>query len=387
MKEQLEKKLSIKKIDNLFESRYFFEQRYSRAIPVFIFLIVLIFMIVIFWALFAKMDDVVKAQAILRPIENISVIKSLTSGEIITKKYSQDQFVQEGELLLCFDIDADTIDLNNSKNNLAQIVQDYNNFLIVEQTIIQNKNIASKNNNDAWILCETYIAESLRFLQEKDQILLKLNREKELPKNLQIENKIVDIESEIIVLDKHYISWRNRELVNVQEKIKNLEQLRQTKERRISDLERNIKSATIYAPISGHIDETQKINIGDFILAGEEIFRIIPESSSSLKAEIVLDPSSIARIKKGQIVKLRFPSLPPSRFGQLEGYISLIPADVKIVGNSAYFFVEAEIPQPFLLASNGEHIQLRSGISAEGRIIIDNDTIFRMMLRKLDFLQ
>ena len=122
-------------------------------------------------------------------------------------------------------------------------------------------------------------------------------------------------------------------------------------------------------------------------MAGEELFRIVPDSASSLKAEIALDPSTIARVKKGQKVKMRFPSLPPSRFGQLEGYISLIPADVKIAGNNAVFIVEADIPNPYLIAQNGEKIFLRSGISAEGRIIIDNDTVLRMMLRKLDFIQ
>lgn len=154
--------------------------------------------------------------------------------------------------------------------------------------------------------------------------------------------------------EQQLIAWRDRALVDVQEKIKTVRQQSQTLERRISDLERIIKNATIIAPISGRIDETQQINIGDFVFNGEELFRIVPESATALKAEILADPSAIARIQKGQKVSLRFPSLPPSPFGQLEGIVSLIPADVKFSGTNAYILLEATIPNPYLIAQNGE---------------------------------
>ena len=50
------------------------------------------------------------------------------------------------------------------------------------------------------------------------------------------------------------------------------------------------------------------------------------------------------------------------------------------------FIVEADIPHPYLTSQSGEKI-FSVQESAEGRIIIDNDTVLRMMLRKLDFIQ
>ena len=83
---------------------------------------------------------------------------------------------------------------------------------------------------------------------------------------------------------------------------------------------------------------------------------------------------------------MRFTSLPPSLFGQIEGIVSFIPADVNFSGTNAYFLLEATIPNPYLIAQNGEKIFLRSGVSAQGRIIIDQDYVLLMILRKIYFL-
>ena len=266
----------------------------------------------------------------------------------VEKNYAQNDFVTAGQVLIKFDVASDTLDLNNSNEYLAQLLIDERNYHILEQTIVSNSNPVLQDRSEAYTLCSTYMAEYSRLIEQKSQLLEKIDRELKLPSSMKTQSKINDLESELLLCEKNIVSWRNRELVSAQEKIKSIHQTIQSLERRISDLERNIKSAAIIAPISGSIDETLKINTGDFVMAGEELFRIIPDSASSIKAEIALDPSSIARVKKGQQIKLRFPSLPPSRFGQLEGYISLIPADVKIAGNNAVFIVEADIPHPYL---------------------------------------
>ena len=165
----------------------------------------------------------------------------------------------------------------------------------------------------------------------------------------------------------------------------NSEKIQNIKLRR-TVLQRNIKNANLYAPIDGSIDEILALNMGDYVVGGTNILRIIPNENEHLKAEIILDASKIARLKNGQIVNLRFPGLPPSRFGQLQGTISLIPADITVSSNNPVFLVEADIPEPFLFANNGEKINLRSGLSAEARIIVSRDSVMKMILRKLDFV-
>jgi HlyD family secretion protein len=176
-------------------------------------------------------------------------------------------------------------------------------------------------------------------------------------------------------------------LIQTMNSIKNLSTEKETLERHISDLDRNIKNATIYAPISGRINEIRNLNIGDYALPGEQILNIIPTDATMLKAELYVDPAYIARVKIGQKVSLRFPGLPPSKYGKLEAEINIIPADYIIGSNSKpSFVVEANINKPYLITRNGEQIMLRAGIGAEGRIIIAQDKIINMFLKKLDFI-
>jgi len=181
--------------------------------------------------------------------------------------------------------------------------------------------------------------------------------------------------------------WRNGRIVESTDMINALTQQRENLERRISDLERNISNATIYAPISGRVNELRRLNVGDNVIPGEEILAIIPEGETGLRVELRVDPAHIARIRPGQMVVLRFPGLPPSRYGKMETEIDLIPADVSAAqGFAPVFLVEALLSEPWLTSRSGEKAHLRAGIGASARIIIDRDTVLRMFLRRLDFI-
>ena len=142
----------------------------------------------------------------------------------------------------------------------------------------------------------------------------------------------------------------------------------------------------LYAPISGRIFETAKLNTGDYLLAGEEVLRIVPQNGEKLKADIYVDSNYIARIKTGNPVKIKFPGLPPSRYGMVETEVSVIPPDATNLNGTAVFVVEAEIESPYLTAKNGQTAKLIPGISAKGRIITERSTVMQMVMRKLDFI-
>jgi hypothetical protein len=92
-------------------------------------------------------------------------------------------------------------------------------------------------------------------------------------------------------------------------------------------------------------------------------------------------------VRVGQEVLIRFPGLPPSRFGRLKGEVSLIPADYSIVfGSIPAFIVEAMLPEPWLLSPIGERVNLHAGMGARGSIITEQGTVMQMVLKKLDFL-
>ena len=84
---------------------------------------------------------------------------------------------------------------------------------------------------------------------------------------------------------------------------------------------------------------------------------------------------------------MKFPGLPPSRYGQAETLVDVVPPDATLsqAGGLA-FVVEAPLPEPWLESRGGRRASLIPGITAEARIVTDRTTVMRMVLRRLDFL-
>jgi multidrug resistance efflux pump len=365
----------------------FFMLRPSRAVKLFILVLAAIVSIAVIWALIAKMDDVVKANVLIRPAASISLVKAVSGGEVLLKNYTQDAFVQEGELLFQLDVSADILELENSKKLMDRVnnnIMLYNSLL---ETIRSGANRANPGNSETFIRSESYIIENRRYQMQIEEAEIKLEREKSLPDTLALKQRVGDMARELEQAKLQFALWKSNQTIEAMEALKNLLQNKESLERRLTDLERNIKNATLRAPISGNINEIRKLNIGDYVLPGEEIITIVPSDTVNLKAELYIEPAYIAQVKVGQKVTLRFPGLPPSKFGKLDAEITLIPADYNISsGSEPAFIVEAIVKEPYLLSPQGEKIYLRPGIGAIGRIIIDQDTIMRMLLKKLDFI-
>lgn len=374
--------VKLEKLNLLSETHDFFDTQVSKAVNIFLYCVFAILVGVILWSTLAKMDDVVKATAVLRPIENISELKCLSSGEVFLKNYYQNQKVCKGDLLL-------QIDCKVEENELQIIKEQKKRY---EEYLVVNKNLYSIIENEIFeidtnfIQAESYISEYKKLKLQVEDLQKKYDTELSMPSSLKTPQKIEECKNQLEQTQLALNSWKNNKLINLNDLINNYEEKIQSLNSRIVSLERSIKNTRLYAPIDGFIDEQLSLNIGDYILGGTEVLRIIPSENEQLKAEILVDASKVARVKVGQEVKLRFPGLPPSTFGQLKGKISLIPADISVVSNNPVFIVEAEITEPYLYSSKGDKVKLQSGLSSEARIVISRDTIMKMILRKLDFV-
>ena len=207
------------------------------------------------------------------------------------------------------------------------------------------------------------------------------------PDSLKVEHNIQDTQYTYEQNKLSYDTWKNNQISNALELQTELTMSKDSILSRIAELERTSRNTTIYAPITGRITEIQKINKGDYVLAGEEILRIVPETSKGLKADMYVDPTYIARVKIGNPVRIKFLGLPPSQYGQIETSVSLIPPDMKMDASGLpIFVVEAYIEDPVLNSKDGKTANLLPGITAEARIITDKSTVLKMVLRKLDFI-
>jgi membrane fusion protein (multidrug efflux system) len=323
------------KISELQKGAQFFMFRPTHSIKIFIVVIICVICMAAAWSLFAKMDDVIKVDAFIRPNTAISLLKTTVSGEVIYKNYNHNDFVMLGDLLLQIDVSSDIIELDNTNKLLERINNTIDVYETLRNTINRNTNTAPREHREAYLRSDIYLTEKRKLSEQIRTLEIMLERERTKPEEIIIRNNIEDIEREVEQAVLRLSLWDNNQMVSAIDTLKTALQNKENAERRIAELERIIRSAVMHAPISGRINEIRRLNIGDRVLVGEEIISIIPEGGDSkdLKAELYIDASYIARVREGQKVFLRFPGLPPSEFGKLDAVINLIPADYTIMNN------------------------------------------------------
>lgn len=377
----------LKSFEDMQKTSVFFMLKPVRAVYAFLITVCAVLIAAVLWAALAPMDDVVKADVFLRPVDSISSIKCVTSGEIFLKNFENDQTVCKGDLLFSLDTSTYQTELEayrlEQKKNEEELFTNKILLQTMESGILPNL----PQNSDAYIKSATYISEKGRYQKALEDAETKWNREKNLPKEVYIPQNVQDLENQKEQVRFSYETWQNSQRMQAIEQKKTLESTGRSIQSRISELERSIKNSTIYAPISGRITEILKMNKGDYLIAGTEILRIIPETEKTLKADIYVSSADIAKIKEGDTVHIKFPGLPPSRYGQIQTQVSLVPPDAILSSSgSPVFVVEALIADIKMKTKNGSVAVLIPGISAQARIVTERSTVLLMILRKLDFL-
>ncbi len=377
----------LKTFDDMKKTSAFFMLKPVNAIYGFIVTVCLAIVAVIIWACLAPMDDVVKASVLLRPSQAVSSIKCVTSGELSVKNFENDDIVQEGDLLFSLDTTALKTELESYRLAQKKNLENLHVYKILAETISSSKLETGEDDTDAYLKSKSYLLEKSRYETMVEDARVKYEREKDAPAGLRVPQTIADLENQYRQTKLSYETWLSNQSIQTNEKVSSLETERKSYESRISELERAIKNSTIYAPISGRISEVTKFNSGDYILAGEEVLKIVPQENEALRADIYVDPSYVARVKVGNPVKIKFPGLAPSRYGMVETEVSLVPPDVTLTATGqAAFVVEAVIVTPYLRTKQGQTARLLPGITAEARIVTERSTAMQMVLRKLDFI-
>ena len=377
----------LRSFEDLKKTSAFFMLKPVNAIYGFIVTVCLAIVVAIVWAVIAPMDEVVKASVLLRPSQAVSSVRCVTSGELATKNFNNDDIVIEGDLLFSLDTTALKMELESYRLAQDNNLKNLHIYNILVMTINNGKVEAEETDTDAFLKANSYLLEKLRYEKILEDARIKYEREKDAPPALRVPQVIVDLENQYMQTKLSYETWLSNQNIQVSEKISALETERKSLQSRISELVRSIKNSTIYAPISGRISEISKLNLGDYVLAGEEVLKIVPQDNDSLRADIYVDPSYVARIKVGNPVKIKFPGLAPSRYGMVETVVALVPPDMTLTpAGKTTFIVEAIVDKPYLHTKNGQIAKLLPGISAEARIITEHGTAMQMLLRKLDFI-
>ena len=348
-------------------------------------IIMLVFVIALFVS-FGKIDDVVKAEGLVRPVTNVSIVNNIVSGEIDLLFYKPGDFVHAGDKLLSVKGDGyfakkDTIlyqlkDINEKIKGLEAVLKSYLN----NSDAVEGAGDTIKSRYEAF-------SSEKRLLNTKVERALKLlNEEKMFPDSLLTESSVESRKYEYSLALMEFEDFCADFYSSIKQEIDLLKIEKSDYLSQLTQIEEIIKNLVLFSPIDGYVQEKSSLNPGDYIQKDQSVLNIIPVTEENCRIELHIPAESMGKLKIGQKVKLRFPAFPYSEFRGLDGKLCVIQPDSEITDmGRVYFKVFATSDSLYLKDKKGCQYQIKPGFTVNARIVLERETLLYFLLKKLDF--
>ena len=374
--------------EDLTDSRELIKAREPNFIVIFIYIFIVLLSVAIIWMWFGEIDIVVKANGIARPSKNTSYIHNAVGGTIKSIYYGEGKKVKKGELLYIVDTSTYDVKKETLLKKITKVNMEIEQLKKLEMSI---KNVQNPFSEDEIVYTNRFLV----YQTKHEQLLLDYKRakntyqrKKSLGPSVIPENKLEELETKYnytkLSLEKHI----SENIVNIKTEIDNKEEELSQLKQQLADINEKLGLAQVKAPISGTIQVLHKFNERDYISTGIEVLRIIPDTESKFKMEIIVKNKDISQLEKGQEIKYRFLSLPYKEYGVLNGKITRIAGDATLSDSedNLSYNVEASINKIKLSDKKGKTEYIKPGMLCEARVVVRQKKIFYIVLEKLDFI-
>ena len=383
----------IMDLKDISDSREVYDSKPHPFLAWFILLVSIILVSGALWAYFFHIDIVLKANGIVNVTEDVQENISLISGTIEKCEVQDNDFVNEGDLL--YEVNHEEItdninELQDQLNNINMKMEILNAYL---KTIEGSENsIDSKKDN---IYYDEYITKYKLYINKRNSV-------EEQQKNTNEQNSLIlnqlnglgeNEANNTTKVDNSKLEKLSLEELELQEKSSiyseknSIEITKVDLENKISKLNEELNKYKVYADKSGYINFKNDINQTNYISAGTPIYSIIPDGSENYEVYIYVDSADIGKIKEGMEVKYEFESYPSDEYGTVKGKIlsvSKVSKAVDELGNN-YYLVKASIDDE-IKNNKGEKVELKSDMKCNSKIVVDNQSIMKYILNKINIL-
>lgn len=367
-------------------SKEFLQLKVPSEVRVLLYIILLLVAAAVFLLFFGKIDDVIKADGIVRTEENVSSVKNVISGKIINKNYKPGQKVYKNDFLYEIDpsiYDSQRQNLISEKENLEVKLQAVQQLL---ESYKENKNLIDKNSQVAYTRFESYAKNVEKLTIQKDIAYETFIDEQHLPASMRngknIKQKKMDYDYNKTSLESFkadFIKSLNQEKEELDlEFSKNIQE--------IQKLDSSYEFLKIYAPVDGFVQENSSLNIGDYLEAGANVLNVIPNDEKNFRVEMQISPKDMGKIKTGLKVKYRLSAFPFFEYKGAEGVITSVDPDIRSGNNGMlYYIVYADLDRVTFKNRHGDVFPVRAGLETNCRIVLETEKILLYLLRKIDF--
>ena len=336
------------------------------------------------WLILGKKEEVVRASGMVRPIENVSFVKSFTAGKIQNIHFTSGQYVEKGAILLSID---DTV-VQKERQNLEDLM------IKIEQKIKDTEACIVSAEKDLMLVP---FERKIAYKRMENYFSVKTNLEKALELNSRIfeeEKALPDFslanqKIELLNLNvekskRDLEQYKNSFFHSLLSEKETLEFQKENLSNSIFKMEESLKLFTVYAPISGEVQEISSLNCGDNVFSGQEILKIVPSSSENIRVVLRLPSSKAGLVREDMKVRLKFPAFPHHEFGSLDGQVETILPDVFLGAKSSEYAVFVKLDGNTLPDKKGMAHFLKVGLDAEASIITETGSILSFILKRLE---
>lgn len=373
--------------DEMVYSKEFFEMRIPKEIDVLFYTICLLCVVLLGVVIFGRIDDVVKADGIVRTQGNVSSVKNVLSGKILELNYKPGQKVEEGDVL--YTIDPSDYDIQ--KENLVmnkeylELCMKGNESLI--KSYYDGKNRVSKADSIPYAKFESYLAEVKKLSIQEGIAQQEYNKELKMPELARVRYNIEMKRKEYNLARSTLEAYKKSFIADLYAEKKDLEMQYEALRQNLTQLENKFVYLSMRAPVTGYIQEVSSLNAGDYVGENTDILNIIPNDSKNFRVEIQVASKDIGKITSGMKVKYRLSAFPYFEYRGAEGVITSVDPDIHSDGKEAlYYSVYGDIDRVEFSNRHGDSFPIRAGIETNARIVIGNTTILYYILKKMDFL-
>lgn len=349
-----------------------------------IFIICLLAVCSVFWLLLGKKEEVVRTLGMVRPVENISFVKSFAGGTVKNIYFTSGQYVEKGALLLRIDDSVSEKERRNLEDLISKIEKKIKDTRLCIESAEKDLMLVHPERAIAYKRMENYFLVKTNLEKTLEINSRLLEEEKALPDfsvaSKKLEVLSLNIEKNKSDLEQYKTSFFHS-LLSEKEALEIQKENLQTSLFRLLE---NIKLFSIYAPISGEVQEISSLNCGDNIFTGQEILKIIPSSNDNLRVVLRLPSSQAGLIKEEMKVRLKFPAFPHREFGSLEGQVETILPDVFFGQKNAEYAVFVKLHGNSLPDKKGISHFLKVGLDTEASIITETGSILSFILKRLE---
>ena len=357
-----------------------------------------VFIVFLFWAAFAWVDEIVRAQGTVVSSSRPQIIQNLEGGILAELSVAEGDTVEPGQVLGR---------LQDTQYQAA--VDDYADQIAALG--IRKYRIEAEMRGEARFMVPRDLAERLPEIVASEATLLKARAEDFEAKRAGAQAVLDQAAKELDILERMYAQdvaplievtrarKAQRDAANRLSDTVTQTELERASEyadtlKELTSLKQNLKLAqdqlgrtTLTAPMRGVVNEIAISTIGGVVRPGEEILQIIP-LDEQLYVDAKVKPRDIAAVRQGQEAVVKLSAYDYTIWGSLKGEVTFVSADTFIDERSRtadgdpHYVVTLRVDLS-QLTDRQKKMEIRPGMQAEVELQTGGKTILTYLTKPL----